>query len=436
MESAANKIKKLFSHKNVNKSFKKAGPGRKLNDDASSSSGPGPYSKGKKKPSDVYVPVKRDDLTDEAKKARDAAIERLNIKQNASGSLNFSLKAIKEQARRELEQENSKLEASICNLNITSEDSASEKYSVEGVFFRCPFVSDEILSKKEWKVKIKAFLYEQMPSDPGLTACLIIKNCNFIHLAEDCILTLKKYLNNIITNPTETKYQRIRMTNRIFCEKVSNVEGAMEFLKAAGFKEVTSDNEAYLQWTSEYPLEMLIQLCEALDLSEVIPLEIDRNVKVLLPSQAEPVILPPDFFRLSKEELLNEQKAKKSAIEDAQILKTKAMREKEQERYVNRFKYTLIRIRFPDGLYLQGTFGVHENLSNVFEFVLGSLEYENSEFSLISPDGSKFSNEDSEKSLSVLRLVPNSVLKFSYENESKQLQEYLKQDFLMLIQSL
>ena len=29
------------------------------------------------------------------------------------------------------------------------------------------------------------------------------------------------------------------------------------------------------------------------------------------------------------------------------------MRDKEQERFVNRFKYTLIRIRFPDGLYLQ-----------------------------------------------------------------------------------
>lgn len=32
---------------------------------------------------------------------------------------------------------------------------------------------------------------------------------------------------------------------------------------------------------------------------------------------------------------------------------SQAMREKEQERYANRFKYSLIRIRFPDGLYLQ-----------------------------------------------------------------------------------
>jgi len=122
----------------------------------------------------------------------------------------------------------------------------------------------------------------------------------------------------------------------------------MEFMKAAGFKEATVDNEAFFVWSSEYPLELLNQLCEALDLCEVIQLEIDRNVKVLLPSQAETVSLPPDFFRLSKEEILNEQKTKyvnplpyyyyfyiyfnnmnsyfrTSAVEDAQILKTKVL---------------------------------------------------------------------------------------------------------------
>ena len=307
MESAANKIKNFFSQKKVDKNFKKAGPGRKLTDGSSSSSG---LSKGKK-PSDVYVPIKRNDLTNEAKMARDAAIERLKTKQSMSGPSNFSLKAIKEQVRRELEEQSkNELQPAVRNLNISSDDSAHEKYSVDGVFFRCPLISDEILPKKDWKVKIKTFLYEQMPSDPGLTACLIIKNCNVIDKAEDCIETLKKYLTNITSNPTEIKYQKIRMNNRIFCEKVSNVEGAMEFMKAAGFKELIFDNEKFLVWSAEYSLEMLIQLCEALDLCEVIQLEIDRNVKVLLPSQADTVSLPPDFFRLTKDEILNEQKAK------------------------------------------------------------------------------------------------------------------------------
>lgn len=35
------------------------------------------------------------------------------------------------------------------------------------------------------------------------------------------------------------------------------------------------------------------------------------------------------------------------------MLKTKAMREKEEVRVLNRYKFALIRIRFPDGIYLQ-----------------------------------------------------------------------------------
>jgi UBX domain-containing protein 6 len=109
-------------------------------------------------------------------------------------------------------------------------------------------------------------------------------------------------------------------------------------------------------------------------------------------------------------------------LEEAQMLKTKAMRENEEKRYAKNFKYSLIRIRFPDGLYLQanitklynfisyltnkclnpfsqGTFGAHEKLSNVFDFVQSALCHESAEFSLISPDGQKFSNEDASQSL-------------------------------------
>lgn len=126
-------------------------------------------------------------------------------------------------------------------------------------------ISEEILSKKEWTVKIKAFLYEQLSGDPGLTACLIIKNCNTLDRAEDCIETIKKYLNNIISNPNEEKFQKIRMSNRIFSEKVANIEGAKEFMQAAGFTEQTMDDgEKYLVWSKDFPIEMLIQLHEAL----------------------------------------------------------------------------------------------------------------------------------------------------------------------------
>lgn len=40
-------------------------------------------------------------------------------------------------------------------------------------------VNEEVLSKDEWKVKIKEFLYEQLEEERGLTACLIIHSCNY-----------------------------------------------------------------------------------------------------------------------------------------------------------------------------------------------------------------------------------------------------------------
>lgn len=119
-----------------------------------------------------------------------------------------------------------------------------------------------------------------------------------------------------------------------------------------------------------------------------------------------------------------------AAFEDSQILKTKAMRENDERRYARNFKYSLIRIRFPDGLFLQvsrlllqfdflratinfllsimtlyqqGTFGSLEKLSTIFDFVMESLQHESAAFSLIGPDGQKFSNEDVEETLTSLR---------------------------------
>lgn len=302
VDSAASKIMKFFSKKKSEAKFKGAGPGRKLTESAASSSG-----SQSKKPKDVYVPVKRNDLTDEAKAARDAAMQR--IMETNKPSLNISARAIKEQARKELEEQKKvEAESSLKQLTIKSE---KKDYAIDGVYFRCPIISDEVLSKPEWKEKIQAFLYEQLEVDAGLTACLIIKNCNTLDKAEDCIETLKKYLLNIINNPTEEKFHKIKMSNRIFCDKVAPTLGSSELLQSAGFQEQTIDNERFLSWSTNFPSELLVHLVEALDLCEVISLELDRNMRVLMPSQiASSVNLPPDFFRVSPEELRKEQLAR------------------------------------------------------------------------------------------------------------------------------
>lgn len=254
-------------------------------------------------------------MTEEAQRARDAAMQRIEKIDKSDKEFNTSVAAIKAQVRREVEAEiQAAKELQASSHRPAEPKEVHEDFAVQGVFFRCPLISDEILPRKEWKVKIKEFLYEQLQIDPALTACLIIQNCNIKEKADHCVETLKKYLENIINNPSEEKYHKIRMGNRIFSEKVANVEGSMEFLRAAGFQEEEMDGEKFMIWNPESDIANLVQLHEALGLTEVINLELDRNIQVLLPSQAKKTALPPDFFRMTKEEILKDQQIRYASI--------------------------------------------------------------------------------------------------------------------------
>uniref|UniRef100_A0A182R5J6 UBX domain-containing protein n=1 Tax=Anopheles funestus TaxID=62324 RepID=A0A182R5J6_ANOFN len=437
---APSKIKNFFLKKKAEAKLKLgvAGPGRKLNSEA-----PPPSSKASSsKQKDVYIPPKRNELSAEAKAAANAALARFEGKDKKE--FNTSLAAIRAQVRKELEAERKAKEAGHTSDQAETAETetvaqeARSDYAVRGVFFRCPMIGDEVLPYKEWKGKIKEFLYEQLAADRGLTACLIIYNCNPKDKAEVCIETLTKCIENIINNPNEEKYKKLRMSNRMFCDKIKVCEGSLDFLRAAGFAEIELDNEPHLIWSEdnidpECSLEVLL---EALKASETIPVVLDRNLQVLLPSQVRRNNLPPDFFRISAEEIKREQQLRTEAIEQAQILKTKAMREREELRTINRYKFTLIRVRFPNGVYLQGTFNVYEKLGQVYEFVQSCLMHESAEFALVLPGGQKFDErEDLDKSLYDLRLVPTVVFNFTYENESKNLTDFLKEELMLLIQS-
>uniref|UniRef100_A0A1L8DTQ1 Putative ubiquitin regulatory protein n=1 Tax=Nyssomyia neivai TaxID=330878 RepID=A0A1L8DTQ1_9DIPT len=421
------KLAQFFAKKKEEAKFKLAGPGRKLNAD------PQPTTSQKKSSKDTYVKPARKEAGQEARNAAAAAMARCTKKDTKE--FNTSLAAIQAQVRRELEAERRAKEEKVPEVKDEKRNLA-----VQGVYFRCPLVSDEILPKVEWRSKIKEFLYEQLNHEDGeLSACLIIQNCNTKEKADACVETLTKYLENIINHPDDEKYRKIRMSNRIFSEKVHNVEGSMEFLHAAGFEEQSIDGEAFLVYFSKGDnyIEQLQVLLDALMCAEKINLEIDRNIQVLLPSQAKKNELPQDFFRMSIEELKREQQLKTEAMESSLVLKTKAMREREELRIVNRYRYTLIRIRFPDGVYLQGTFNVYEKLHQVHEFVQSCMKHESVEFHLVGPTGLKFEDEDFEKSFYDLRLVPNILFIFSYdEPDLAPPGNYIKEELLMLIQPL
>ncbi|KAM7356903.1 GDI interacting protein 3 isoform 2-T3 [Cochliomyia hominivorax] len=385
------KIKNFFSRKKEEAAFKlkiggSLGHGHSLNEQYPETSS------NRKSMNDAYNPPKRKELSEEVRAAAAAALARVEKKD--SKEFNTSLAAIKAQAKKELEEERKLKE-------FIPADMVGDNKTCEGVCYRCPIISEEILSEKEWKVKIKEFLYQQQDTEKGLTSCLIIQNCNSKEKADECISTLKKYLENLIKFPDEEKYYKIRMSNRIFCEKVRYVEGALDFLQAAGFSDVVLDNEQFLIWSKEnvekdYELSMLL---EALQNSEPIQLILDRNIKVLMPSQAKPIVLADDFYRISPEEIKREQRLRAEAIESTQILKTKAMREREEQRTLRMYKYSLIRVKLPDGILIQGTFSVYEKLSDIFEFVQSCLRDETIEFSLATSSEGKLTDDDKDKTL-------------------------------------
>lgn len=435
----ADKIKKFWEKKKKDAKFRMAGPGHRLN-----------ATKAEQPVTTNSVPaVARAPPSAESQQAAAAALARLSGNRTDTPAFNTSLATIQAKVKRELEAEKkAAASASKDNVGPTSpsipdEVEASPVLAVRGVYFRCPIIGPEILTKEEWKVKIKEFLYEQLGEERGLTACLIIHSCNKNkEKIQACIETLCRYLENIISNPDEEKYHRIRMSNRVFQEKVVGMDGALEFLEAAGFSQqilpFQGGEEQFLVFNKEAleDLEPLRVLIDALKTAEPIGLELDRNMQVLMPSQAaKRMELPPAFFTMTPEEIKREQQLKSERVENSIVLRTKAMREKEELREMRKYRFALIRIRFPDGILLQGTFGVYEHLVDVFEFV---QEYivSNEEFILSTATGQRMTDADMSKSLVELHLVPASILLFNWVVDSPVQQAYLKPEVMLQLQAL
>ncbi|KAK6630517.1 hypothetical protein RUM43_014502 [Polyplax serrata] len=434
------KIQKFFKNKKAEAAFKRAGPGYRLNETPSQDS----YSSrgASSSTSNVgYQPVQdRSGLSQESQQAAAAALARLDKKKNEN-SFKKTTAAIKAQARKELEaQKAAEATAQSASIPETVLDSVPA-LAVRGIYFQCPLLGPDILTKEEWNQKIRDFLYEQLDEEKGLVACLILRTLNGSKEKVDaCIETIEKYFENILKYPNEEKYRKIRMTNKIFEEKVKPIEGALLLLEAAGFQVQELPHQDTHESFLIFPKEKVEEapetfeiLLEGLKNAEPITLQLHRDLQVLLPSQAKDRNeLPSSFFNLTVEEIKQEQFLRSEAVERNQILRTKAMREKEDIREIRKYKFALIRIRFPDGILLQGTFGVHEKVDCIIEFVKEALEDENMAFNLSTPQGQVL-GKNSEQTLISFKLVPATILTFVTDAPR---QTYLKPEVLMLVESL
>lgn len=433
-------IKKFFDKKKTDAKFKIAGPGQSLsseNRNVKSSSS-----------SSSRNPAARKNPTHDAQRAGAAALSRV---QGQPKEVDWSLQAIKAQARRELEAEQKHME----ELKISESNAQSQKPSeihldaapmlaTQGVYFHCQLLGPEVASYQEIKERIREFLYCQVADDAGISACLIIHTCNKDkEKVKVCIETLCKYIENIVSNPTEEKFRKIRMSNKAYQERVHPIEGVPEFLTAAGF---TQQELPFNEGTDQFwvfgcdnlsDMSPLEQLRDALVSCEPLKPQLDRGLSVLLPAEAAThTDLPPGFFNLTADELRKEQQLKTEQVERDSMLMTKAMRERAEAREMRKYRFSLIRVRFPDGLILQGTFGVYEKFAEVMKFVRENLSNDWRPFFLKLSGGSNITEE--EKNLVELHLAPAVVLNFSWDLsvQDPNLDDslYLKPETLMLMQ--
>ncbi|XP_059425586.1 UBX domain-containing protein 6-like [Carassius carassius] len=409
-------MKKFFDDIKKDIKFKSAGPGNKLTEDSSS------------KPQAPQVPrgAPRKAPTDGAHRAGAAALARIEQEQQHRPKVQTSHDAIRNQVKRELEAEAAATAASLKNTDVEGA-CVSQKdpscFSVPGVFFICP-LTGKTLTKTEKEMHIKEAILMRFSEDAIEASIMMIHTFNKdkekVKAAVDII---SKYIENICKNPTEEKYRKIKLSNKVFQEKVSGIEGSREYLQALGFERTTlpvdgeDRTEEFLVLLAQESetLEQMKAHVEQLQKGEPLRAKLDRQPQVFRPSQhATDFQLPPDFYNLTAEELKREQQQKSEVVERNAMLRTKAMREKDEERERRKHNYALLRVRLPDGNILQGTFLAWERVAALYQFVRDSLENGWQPFDLMAPGGQKL-KDDEELALNECNLAPAALLNFSWD---------------------
>ncbi|KAB5544865.1 hypothetical protein OIU77_011912 [Salix suchowensis] len=264
---------------------------------------------------------------------------------------------------------------------------------------------------------------------------------------EGSVEVVLRLLRNIVKEPANAKFRRIRMGNPKIREAVIEVAGGVELLEIVGFglKEEGGEMWAILE---EAPNEeriglinKVIRLLEprkegqeepraegkpsdapAETEEQVEPKKVDRQIRVFFSvpeNVAARIELPDSFYSLSAEEIKRETDMRKKKIAESQLLIPKSYKEKQAKAARKRYKRTIIRIQFPDGVVLQGVFAPWESTTALYEFVSSALKDPGLEFELLHPVAVKRrviphfpSVGERVTTLDAEDLVPSSLIKF------------------------
>ncbi|BAF25036.2 Os09g0401600 [Oryza sativa Japonica Group] len=227
---------------------------------------------------------------------------------------------------------------------------------------------------------------------------------------------VKRLLGNLLSDPRNDKYRKVRLGNPRIKEALADREGGVDLLEAVGFRVADEGGELFALM-DEVPgdarlggIRQAVLLLERArpstppqtqaDAKETCPngvseeqgikKPVDRQIRVFFSVAASSVAendLPDSFYSLSNEEIRNEAKMRRERLEQSRLLIPKSYKEKQALAARQKYKQALIRIQFPDGVILQGVFLPAEPISSLYEFVASSLKQPSLEFDLICPAG-------------------------------------------------
>ncbi|NWH41048.1 UBXN6 protein, partial [Chloropsis hardwickii] len=410
-------MRKFFQEIKADLKFKTAGPGQKLSE---------PSRAPREKPKAEVAPKPRQAPTDEAQRAAAAALARLELKPKGKAP-SSSQETIKNQVRKELMAEAA---ASEKGLSVEEEvremlpEEGAAAPSVSGVYFICP-LTGTVVRKDQKEKQLREAIQAYFSVDPVAASIMEIHTFNKDReKVRVCVETMAKYLDNIYLHPEEEKYRKIKLQNKVFQERISCLEGTHKFFQAVGFETKTlpvpgqgkNSTEDFYVLKEEVlsRLEELRGCKEQLLSSEPVRARLHRQLTLFQPSPAAARFeLPHDFFNLTAEELRREQRLRTEAVEKASMLRTRAMREKDEQREMRKYNYTLLRVRFPDGYILQGTFYARESVSVLYNFVREALRDDWLPFELLGPGGLKLTDEN--LAFNECGLVPSALLSLAWD---------------------
>lgn len=442
-------IKNLFEKRKD----KKYGKGHKLGDGSTPITQRSDYQE-----QPVYRPQTSQNPSEASRMAGEAALARMNNKNARPTTSTY-----KSQLSKELEKSNLK-EAEMKKAMALKDHYFGQRTvqtSQAAPMVNCIKFKSSILGpneshpKEETENLIEQTLLTQLDDEPILVSVTLLFTANYKNQEKlnKCVEILNKFVNNILNSPKEEKYRKIRVENAIFKEKVYAVKYADLVLKNSGFKATSlkkSESNAegvVVESTEDYfvyegdNMEKLESLKEALSLGEPIIPTLDRDLKIYRTSTQSAVDcrkfdLSDEFYNLGVEELRKEHKTKMEEIERQGMLRTKAMRERDEQLELRRYNYCLVRVRFPNDFILQALFKSNETYGVLYQYIQDQLQYDTVPFELFGHSMKK--SIESSSTLAEAGLAPAALINFKWNDSSiaeaaqlnLNLKHYLKTDLI------